>query len=629
MVRDGEQRGKRNGRGRRIMAMERIAKASSGIEREKLTVSESIRIFGKALKVSIKARGLSSIIVSLIGFVMAFLPMMVSLAIRRFSDEVQVLFTIDGASMAPAIGVFAVLSALYIVQLLWNSLSSYYETRDGYKIRQYMRERILRCTCDVEYKYIDNYDNFRERISFVMTNAGERVAQSMGKTVTWIQNIITFISIIIVLWAVDFWIVVILVAACIPAVVLAYFFSEDEYRTKGFWILEYLMTCAYFFEATEPKTINDVRFFGAYPWLKRKFTAANKKYIAVKNRVSRRHVFYNSLADIFRSCVYVFILLIVVRQIFSNPIAGIGAFMLVFMMAGQLQEVTASIFSTIAQFVGDAKYMSDFFYLDELDHEKRHKNASPREAYTVDFNNVCFTYPNTERAVLRDIDVHIREGEKVAIVGENGSGKSTFVALLCALYKPDSGAITMGGEDIFADISSSRRTLSAVFQDFAKYEATIRENVVISDSRRNIGDDALRILSERTGAWDFIEPQPDGFDEVVGTFSKSGNNLSGGQWQKVALMRCIYRDEAKIMVLDEPTAALDPIAEAELYRNFAQLTGDRTTILISHRLGMTQLVDRILVFDDGRIVEDGDHKTLLANNGLYAKMYHAQAQWYE
>lgn len=203
------------------------------------------------------------------------------------------------------------------------------------------------------------------------------------------------------------------------------------------------------------------------------------------------------------------------------------------------------------------------------------------------------------------------------------------MSLLCALYEPDSGSITMGGEDIHKRLSATRRTLSAVFQDFARYETTIRENIVVSDSRRHVTDEALRALTERTGAWEFIEPQPNGLDEVVGTFSLSGNNLSGGQWQKVALTRCAYREDAKIMVLDEPTAALDPLAEAELYRNFADLTGDRTTILISHRLGITQLVDRILVFDDGRIVEDGDHKTLLAQDGLYAKMYKAQAQWYE
>jgi ABC-type multidrug transport system fused ATPase/permease subunit len=345
--------------------------------------------------------------------------------------------------------------------------------------------------------------------------------------------------------------------------------------------------------------------------------------------MARKHVLVNSIADVFRSCVYVFILLITVRQIFDNPALGIGAFMLVFTMASQLQDVTAKIFIAAAQFGSNVAYMKDFFYLDELEYEKRDKNAEPKEKFEIKFNNVSFTYPNTEREVLRNLSVHIKEGEKVAIVGENGSGKSTFVALLCALYEPNGGTITMGGEDIYVGLSKTRKTLSAVFQDFAKYESSIRDNITVSDGKRNATDEQLRVLTERTGAWEFIEPQPSVLDEVVGSFSESGNNLSGGQWQKIALTRCAYRADAKIMVLDEPTAALDPLAEAELYRNFANLTGDRTTILISHRLGITQLVDRILVFNDGQIVEDGTHATLLAANGLYTKMYQAQAQWYE
>jgi ABC-type bacteriocin/lantibiotic exporter with double-glycine peptidase domain len=303
----------------------------------KLTFKESVKIFGKALKISLKARSVPSIIVSLVGFAMAFLPMLISLAVRRFSDEVQVLFGDGNATVASAVGVFLILSAMYIIQLLWGSLRSYFETHDAIRIQMFMKERILRCTCDVKYKYIENYDDFRQRINFVSTEAGERVANSIGTIIAWLQNIISFISIIIVLWAVDIWIVVILVAACIPAVVLAYFFSEEEYYNKGFWILEFLMTSAYFFEATMPDSINEVRFLGAFPWLKRKFKAMNKKYIEKKNKVTRKHIAFNAIADIFRSCVYVFILLIAARQIFNDPTVGIGAFMLVFTMASSFR----------------------------------------------------------------------------------------------------------------------------------------------------------------------------------------------------------------------------------------------------------------------------------------------------
>jgi ABC-type multidrug transport system fused ATPase/permease subunit len=595
---------------------------------EKLTFAEALKIFHKALKVSIKTRGTGSVILSLIGFPMAFLPMLVSVWVCHFADEIQAVYGSGDALIRSELGVFAVLAALYVVQLVWNTLRDYMARIDALNAMSYMKERVLRVTCDVKYKYVENYDNFKERIRFVDTAAGERVAGSITSIIAWMQNIITFVSIITVLLGVDVWIVLILVGACIPAVILAYFQKDEEYLSKTKWIHESLMAIAYFFESCWAQSQNDVRFFGAYPWLKQKNINYNKLYIKKKNKMTRKHVLFNSIADIFRSGVFVFILLITARRIFDDPAVGIGAFMLVFTMAGQLQEVTARIFIAAAQFVSDAAYMKDFFYLDELEYEKRDRNAKPRDRFAIDFRDVSFTYPNTEREILHNVNVHIREGEKVAIIGENGSGKSTFVSLLTAMYEPDSGKIEMGGEDIHLNLSATRQTLSAVFQDFARYEASIRENITVSDTRQ-ADDSELRALCEHTGAWEFIEPQPNGLDEVIGSYSVSGNDLSGGQWQKIALTRCVYCNKAKIMVLDEPTAALDPLAEADLYRNFARLTGNRTTILVSHRLGITQLVDRILVFDDGRIVENGTHSELLSANKLYARMYKAQAQWYK
>lgn len=596
---------------------------------EKVSFREGLRILGRALGISFRAKTAPSVIVTLLGFPMAFIPTLIAYAIRRFSDGVQALYGAGTSAIVNVLGMFALLSGAYIVQLTWNAVRNYYAKADALRVRRHMKERILRCTCNVKYKYIENYDDFKQRIRFAETDAGDRVAESMSTIVMLAQNIITFASIIVVLLGVDAWVVLILVAACVPAVVITYYFKDEEYISKTKWIYESLMGVAYYFESTWPNSINEVRFFGLYPWLKGKFRDTVGRYLVKKNQMTARHTFFNALADLLRNGVYIAVLLITARRIFEDPGVGIGAFMLVFTMASQLQDVTAKIFSAAAQFVSDVRYMQDFFYLDELEYEQRDPDAVPRARFDIEFKNVSFTYPNTDREVLHNLSVRIKEGEKVAIVGENGSGKSTFVSLLCALYEPDSGEITMGGEDIHKNLSTTRQTLSAVFQDFARYEATIRENITVSDGKRRASDTALMALTERVGSAEVITEQPGGLDEIVGSFSPTGNNLSGGQWQKVAITRCAYRSGAKIMVLDEPTAALDPLAEAGLYRNFAALTGDRTTILISHRLGITSLVDRILVFEDGRIVEDGDHKTLLGQNGLYAKMYRAQAQWYE
>jgi len=596
---------------------------------EKLSFREGFRVFGKALKLSLKAKTATSVVVTILGFPLAFIPMLIATAIRRFSDEVHSLYGAGSAAIADVLGAFILLSVLYVLQLTWNSVRNYYAKKDAINITSYMKERILRCTCNVKYKYIENHDDFKQRIRFADTEAGNLVAESMQNIIAWLQNIITFISIIYVLSSVDIWIVVIMVAACIPAVVIAYKFKDEEYIEKTKWIYESLMAIAYYFESTWATSINEVRFFKLYPRLKGKFRGMMNRYLVKKNKMTAKHTLWSAVGDLFRNGVFIAVLLITAARIFENPDVGIGAFMLVFTMAGQLQEVSAKIFVTAAQFSSDVRYMQDFFYLDELEYELRNPNALPRANFDIEFENVNFTYPNTEREVLHSLSVRISEGEKVAIVGENGSGKSTFVSLLTAMYEPDSGSIKMGGESIFENISSTRKTLSAIFQEFAHYEATIRENITVSDGSRLVRDENILKIARNTGAEDVISEQPGGLDEVVGSFSPTGNNLSGGQWQKVAITRGAYRSDANVMILDEPTAALDPLAEAEIYRNFTSLTGDRTTILISHRLGITQLVDRILVFDGGRIVEDGSHDVLLAQGGLYAKMYKAQAQWYE
>ena len=596
---------------------------------EKLGFREGLRIFCKALKLSLKLKTPTSIIITILGFPLAFLPMFLATAIREFSDEVQNLYGAGASAIAGVMGAFILLSALYIVQLLWNSVRNYCSKRDAININSYIKEHILRCTCNVKYKYIENHDDFKQRIRFADTQAGNMVAESMQSIVIWVQNVITFISIVYVLGGVDIWIVIIMVVACIPAVVVAYKFKEEEYIHKTKWVYESLMAIAYYFEATWPNSINEVRFFKLYPWLKSKYRAMMKKYLAQKNKMTAKHTLWNGVADLFRNGVYIIVLLITVSRIFNNPEIGIGAFMLVLTMAGQLQEVSAKIFVAAAQFTSDVRYMQDFFYLDELEYEKRDKDAKPREKFDISFEDVSFTYPNTQRSVLNNISVNIKEGETVAIVGENGSGKSTFVSLLTAMFEPSSGSIKIGEDSIFDNLSSTRKTLSAIFQEFAHYEATIRENIAVSDSSKTVNDEEILTLARNTGASDVILEQTDGLDEIVGSFSPTGNNLSGGQWQKIAITRGVYRSDAKIMILDEPTAALDPLAEAEIYRNFAELTGERTAILISHRLGITQLVDRILVFDNGQIVEDGNHDTLIAEDGLYAQMYRAQAMWYD
>ena len=357
-----------------------------------------------------------------------------------------------------------------------------------------------------------------------------------------------------------------------------------------------------------------------------------------------RHVWYNSIADVFRNGVYFVVIWVTVWEVFHDPAKGLGTFMLVLSSAEQLQSVTTALLVDAVSIFTDMKYVEDFFRLLEMEREsgeeaeKRQDRAeegaegdAAEEVYRkadIAFENVTFSYPDNVNKALDHVTVQIRQGEKIAIVGANGSGKSTFVSLLCGFYQPEEGCIRINGEDIGSNLKKLRRSVSAIFQRFCQYQDTLRNNITISSPGRSLEDDGILRLAGSTGADEAINGQGNALNEMVGIFSDTGNNLSGGQWQKIAITRALYRDNACIYILDEPTAALDPIGEANIYRNFRQLTGDKTTILISHRLGVASVVDRILVFDKGRVVEDGSHEELMARNGLYAEMYRAQARWY-
>ena len=246
----------------------------------------------------------------------------------------------------------------------------------------------------------------------------------------------------------------------------------------------------------------------------------------------------------------------------------------------------------------------------------------------IEFDRVSFRYPGTDRQVLHDVSLTIAPGEHVALVGENGSGKTTLVKLLCRLYDPDSGAIRIDGVDLREmRVDELRRQFAVVFQDYAKYYLTARENIWLGNVDLPPGSDAIEAAARRTGADQVIRNLPHGYETMLGRQFEDGVELSIGQWQKIALARAFVR-QTPIIILDEPSAALDPRAEAEVFDRFHELARGRTTVFISHRLSTVRRADRILVMVDGRIAEAGAHEELVERAGVYASLFETQARYY-
>lgn len=598
---------------------------------EKVKTREDSRNVGTAIKESLKilSESLSrekSVYVIILSIIGSLIPAAIIYLNKLVIDTAESLSKGQSAVWYSLLIVWIFALSGLVVTLVnyvrdWMVVRYFAETAD------FVQESIMRKCSRIKLAYYDDL-SYRNKVSFSSSDLPERLKLIIITTVTLLQDIITAVSLILTISTVNIFITALALCGCIPLVIVTnkqsmanFAFQRDNFADTH--KRDYLHTVAY-----RRAHLNDMRYYCLKDFIQKKWDMLAKELNQKKTEIIVRFFALKMLANaLLYLCIGVSLLLVVGQVV--RGATTIGSIALVLTAVGSLTATVTGFFERLAVIDESGQYVEGYKQLLLFEDEQLGKKKLKHD-FDIVFDNVSFTYPHSDPEVLHNISIKIKQGEKIAIVGENGSGKSTFVSLLSGFYPIKKGGLRIGEIPIAECLEDFRSKTSCLYQTSESYIMTVRENILIGDSGREVSREELEELGRKTGIDGFVNDLMEGYDTVIGNLGTNNTfDLSGGQRQKMFLTRALLRKSARLLILDEPTSALDPIAEAQLYQDFSELAGDRTCILISHRLGATKLADRILVFRDGRIVETGTHESLIQEGGYYKEMYAAQAQWYK
>ncbi len=530
------------------------------------------------------------------------------------------------------VAIWVVLMAIvYLVQRLLSSVATLVQEQQSWTVTDHVHNILHKKSVAVDLQYYEN-SAYYDTLHMAQREAPYRPQQVVSTLAQLVQNGVSMVAMVGLLMRFHWAVVIFLLPVVAPGILVRLRYSKKLYKLRERQSSLERQASYYDWMLIGQHFAKEVRLFDLGGLFTGRYRHIRQRWRRQRLQLTRKQMIHNLIAELISALLLFAGLAFVVARAISGNIT-MGDLVMYYQAFQRSQNALKTFLTNMTSLYENSLFLNHFYSFLNLVPQIR-EPADPKPVPRpmirgIRVEGLEFSYPNSKRKVLNDVSFDIHCGEHIALVGENGSGKTTLIKLLCRLYDPDKGVVMLDGIPLSAFSPAVLRTqFSVVFQDYVNYYLTARENIWMGNIKLALEDKAIIRAAQETGADGVIQRLPHGYDTRLGKWFENGEELSVGEWQKIALARALVRD-AQIVILDEPTSGLDAKAEYKIFRLFQKMTSDKTAIFISHRLASARLADRILVLENGAIVESGHHEQLLKHNGAYARLYNLQAQHYQ